>query len=74
MIPNLQELADAVVKLPAEQRAFLAEQLLVSLDDTELEKNWSDEAKRRRDEVRSGRVKVIDAEDVYRRIDSILNE
>lgn len=74
MTTTLKNLAEAVVKLPAPERAFLAEELLASLDDAELEKNWAEEAKHRRDEVRSGRVKPIEADDVYRRIKDILNE
>lgn len=74
MTTTLKELAEAVVKLPADERAFLAEELLASLDDAELEKSWAEEAKRRRDEVRSGRVKPIEADDVYRHIEAILNE
>jgi putative addiction module component (TIGR02574 family) len=74
MTTTLKQLAEAVVKLPADERAFLAEELLASFDDTELEKNWSEEAKRRRDEVRTGRVKPIEADDVYRRIEGILHE
>lgn len=74
MTTNLKDLAETVTKLPADDRAFLAEQLLVSLDDTELEKSWTTEAKRRRDEIRSGQVKPIESEEVYRRIDAILNE
>jgi len=65
MTAALKDLAEAVTKLPADERAFLAEELLASLDDAELEKSWADEAKRRRDEVRSGRVKSIESEDVF---------
>jgi hypothetical protein len=39
-----------------------------------LEQQWIAEAKRRRDEVRSGRVKPVPAEEVYRRIASLLAE
>jgi putative addiction module component (TIGR02574 family) len=74
MTTNVKDLAKAVVQLPANERAFLAEELLASLDDAELEKSWTEEAKRRRDDVRSGRVKPVEADDVYRRIDAILNE
>jgi putative addiction module component (TIGR02574 family) len=74
MKTNVNELAKAMVQLPANERAFLAEELLASLDDAELEKSWTEEAKRRRNDVRSGRVKPIEADDVYRRIDDILNE
>ena len=74
MTATLKDLAEAVVKLPADERAFLAEELLASLDDAEIEKSWANEAKHRRDEVRSGRVKPLESEDVYRRIDALLNQ
>jgi putative addiction module component (TIGR02574 family) len=48
--------------------------LLASLDEEHLEQQWIAEAKRRRDEVRSGRVKPVPAEEVYRRIASLLAE
>ena len=50
--------------MPPKDRTYLAEQLLASLEDSELEQQWISEAKRRRDEVRSGRVKPIPAEEV----------
>ena len=45
-----------------------------SLDDSDLELQWTTEARRHRDEVRSGRVKPIPAEEVYRRIDRVLGK
>lgn len=50
------------MNLPAESRAKLADLLVESLDADELgriEQMWVTEAKRRRDEVRSGKVKSI---------------
>jgi putative addiction module component (TIGR02574 family) len=55
-------------------RTCLAEQLLASLDESDLEQQWTAGAKRRWDEVRSSRVKPIPAEEVYRRIDRILGK
>ena len=62
------------VLLPVEDRTYLAEQLLASLDESDLEQQWASEAKRRRDDIRSGRVKPIPAEEVYRRIERILRK
>lgn len=48
--------------LSTEDRALLADKLVESLDVAELSRIgqlWVTEAKRRRDEVRSGRVKTI---------------
>ena len=74
MTTVLKNLAATVVHLPPKDRAFLAEQLLASLEETDVERRWIDVALRRRDEVRSGRVKPIPSEEVYRRIDRILNK
>jgi hypothetical protein len=46
---------------------------LKRLDEEHLEQQWIAEAKRRCDEVRSGRVKPIPAEEVYRRIEPAPN-
>jgi putative addiction module component (TIGR02574 family) len=68
----LKDIADSVEQLPAKDRAFLAEHLIASLDDVDLEQQWAREALRRRDEVRSGKVKPIPAAEVYRRIERLL--
>ena len=74
MTTKAKSLARTAVLLPPEDRTYLAEQLLASLDETDLDHEWTAEAKRRRDEVRSGRVKPIPAEEVYRRIDRLLGK
>lgn len=74
MRTKVKSLAQSVVLLPPEDRAYLAEQLLASLDEADLEQQWSAEAKRRRDEVRSGRVKPMASDEVYRRIDGLLGK
>jgi putative addiction module component (TIGR02574 family) len=72
MVSTVKNLAKTAVLLPPKDRAYLAEQLLASLEDSDIEQQWRGEAKRRRDEVRSGRVKPIPADVVYRRIDRLL--
>ena len=72
MTATIKNLAETVVLLPPKERAYLAERLLASLEEADLEQKWIDEAKRRRDEVRSGQVKPVPAEEVYRRIDNLL--
>lgn len=74
MTATLKNLAKTAVLLPPKDREYLAEQLLASLEETETEQQWIAEAKRRRDDVRSGRVKPIAAEEVYRRIGQILGQ
>lgn len=59
-----------VMKLDLPARAALAEKLLSSLDDlTEAENEalWAEEAERRAEELRSGKVIALDGEDVMRR-------
>ena len=72
MTATLKNLAETVEQLPVKDRAFLAERLLVSLDEADLEQQWRNEAIRRRDEVRSGKVKTVPAAEVYRRIERLL--
>jgi len=72
MTAALKNIAKTVEQLPAKDRVFLAERLLVSLEDADLEQQWAAEALRRRDEVRSGKVKPVPAVQVYRRIERLL--
>ena len=75
MATTLERLAEQAMTLPSELRAQLADLLVESLDGEELgriEQLWLDEAKRRRDEVRSGAVKTVPGEEALRKVrDSI---
>jgi putative addiction module component (TIGR02574 family) len=69
-----EELAAQAMELPTEARAQLAEMLIDSLDPIELadiERQWAAEAVRRGEEMRSGAVKPLPADDVFQ---EILNE
>ena len=72
MTAALKNIAETVEQLPAKERAYLAERLIASLDEAELETAWSGEAIRRRDEIRSGQVKAVPAAEAYRRIERLL--
>ena len=74
MSTEVQTLAKKVTQLSAADRAYLAECLLASLDETEIQEQWAEEAERRADEIRSGEVKPIPADEVYRRIDELLQK
>ncbi len=74
MTAALKDLAEQAVQLPPEDRAFLAERLLDSLEDAELERAWMLEAKRRRDEIRSGDVKPLPSDEVYQRVERLLQK
>ena len=57
--------------LPSAARALLAEKLVESLEfdvDEILQTLWTDEAKKRRDEVRSGAIKPISGEQALARV------
>lgn len=64
MTAALKDIAMAGELLPTKDRAYLAERLIASLDEGELERQWAGEAIRRRDEVRTGKVKPIPAAEV----------
>ena len=72
MTAALKSIAETVEQLPAKERVYLAERLIASLDEADLETAWADEAIRRRDEVRSGKVKPVPAAEAYRRIERLL--
>ncbi len=74
MRAKLKSLAQTAAMLPPKDRAYLAEQLLASLDEGDLESQWATEAKKRRDEVRSGQVAPVPASEVYRRIERLLGK
>lgn len=64
------ELLKEVLLLPVEQRALLADTILRSLNapDTDLDLIWAEEAKRRLEELRSGRVKAVPGDEVFQRV------
>ena len=75
LIMNIQAIEQAVLDLPIEDRARIAQKLLSSLDDLseqEIEKLWLVEAQRRSDEIDNGTVQLVSAEEVERRIQAIL--
>ena len=58
------QLEQEVLKLPAEQRARLAERIIDSLDtEAEIEQDWLAEVKRRDSELDAGAVPAIPMED-----------
>ena len=68
-------LQEAALNLPPDERAALAEKLLLSLDeasDAEVEQAWLSEAAHRARELDQGDVEAIPAEDVRRKARSLL--
>jgi hypothetical protein len=57
------------LKLPRQERARVAHELLLSLDgatDEEVERAWIEEAERRWARVKAGRAQLFDVDDVLR--------
>jgi hypothetical protein len=66
MSTTVEQLAEQAMNLPGDARARLADLLVESLDGdalTHIDRLWLSEAKRRRDEVRAGKVKTIPGEE-----------
>jgi putative addiction module component (TIGR02574 family) len=64
---TLEQLAEEAMLLPVMSRAVLADKIVESLDlaePDEIQRVWASEGLRRRDEVRSGKVKPIPGEQV----------
>ncbi len=68
---TIDQIAEEALALPSEARALLADRLVESLDAAEanrIDKLWATEAKRRRDEVRQGRVQTIPGDEALARV------
>jgi putative addiction module component (TIGR02574 family) len=63
---NAQQIIDEAVTLSAEDRALVVDFLLKTLTppDPDIDRQWANEATRRMEELRSGNVTAISAEDV----------
>ena len=76
MRETLDDVTMQALRLPAEERAELASVLLASLDGepeddpAEVERLWIEEVERRLEELRSGKVKGIPAEEVFAKLRS----
>lgn len=77
MNPDVSELLKKALALPPEARAALAGSLLDSLDDQPadegVEAAWSEEIKRRIEELDSGQAKPIAWVEARRQIAALLN-
>jgi putative addiction module component (TIGR02574 family) len=69
-MPNTAEIIHEAESLPVEERAVVVDSLLRSLNppDPEIDMKWAAVAKRRLEELRSGRVKPIPGDEVFARI------
>jgi len=72
---NLKQIEDVALHLSEEERAELAQKLLLSLDtpsQNEIEEDWLVEAHRRARELDEGVVQPIPAEEVRRKAQALL--
>lgn len=68
---SIEQLTEEILSLPSESRALLADKLVESLEfdaDSAIQAIWVSEAKRRRDEIRSGSVQPISGEDALAQV------
>ena len=71
MTEKSQVVLEEALKLSANERAEVAEQLIASLDqvpDTDVEQAWQQEVQRRLQQIERGEVKTIPWEEVQRRL------
>jgi putative addiction module component (TIGR02574 family) len=74
MNARAKKLREELLELPRNTRAELAHDLLLSLEDEkfdppeEVEKAWAEEIDRRVRDVKEGRVKLIPAAEVFRKV------
>jgi putative addiction module component (TIGR02574 family) len=66
-------LVEAMLRLSLNERAALIDTLIMSLDkpDAALDEQWLEEAERRMEAYRSGKLGAADAEDVFKEMDAI---
>jgi putative addiction module component (TIGR02574 family) len=68
---TVEQMTEEALALPSEARALLADRLVESLDPAEdglVRQLWVAEARRRRDDVRSGRVKTIPGDEALAQV------
>lgn len=68
-----EEIETIALLLPREQRAYLAERLIASLDedDSEVDQAWASEISRRVEELRQGTAEVSESETVFEELKSL---
>jgi putative addiction module component (TIGR02574 family) len=69
MSTQFDRVAADALKLPVRERVRLAQQLVSTVDDgseTDVEELWFNEAERRLEELRDGKVEGVDADEAFR--------
>jgi len=73
---NTKQLITEAVSLPIEERAIVVESLLQSLNqpDSEIDIKWTQAAKKRLSEIKSGNIGTIPGEQVFEEIRKRFNK
>jgi putative addiction module component (TIGR02574 family) len=69
-ILTTKELLDQAMSLPVEERTHLVDSILKSLNrpDKEIDIQWIETAKKRLEELRSGKVKAVSGDEVFKKV------
>jgi putative addiction module component (TIGR02574 family) len=72
MTPQVSEVLEKALALSTQDRGLIIDRLIESLDnepaEESVEQAWSEEIKRRVEDIQSGRVEMIPGEEVHRRL------
>ncbi len=72
LTPQVSEVLEKALALSTQDRGLIIDRLIESLDNEPAEEGveeaWSEEIKRRVDDIKSGRVEMIPGEEVHRRL------
>ena len=75
MATTIEQIEHDLLKLSKQERAFLADRLLSSLDGevlSEIDAAWVAEAELRFEEYKSGKRQVVSAQDVFTEADRVV--
>jgi putative addiction module component (TIGR02574 family) len=77
LTPQVSEVLEKALALSTQERGLIIDRLIESLDDEPadegVEAAWSEEIKRRVEEIQSGKVEMIPGEEVGRRLARLSN-
>ncbi|MCF6149635.1 MAG: addiction module protein [Candidatus Kuenenia sp.] len=67
---KIKDIIAEAISLPVEERAMVIDSLLKSLNppESEIDKKWATVAKRRLEELHSGKVEAVPGEEVFKKI------
>jgi putative addiction module component (TIGR02574 family) len=74
MSAKAKKIIEEIRALPREERELIADEAWRSLDEGDVEAAWSEEIKKRLDEIDSGTVKMIPFDEAMAQIEESLRE